>query len=1341
MESASAHNTGTANILDELYSSIGLKSPAAAAYPDNRIVTAILGHPIVCFYKPYKASADFPDRYQYIGRYNFNLDKSTHELFGFESQMEAYGDAKKPWGYLQNADGSLRSGFNTALEFTDGMTYYAEPSLDAQKIEFTQATEEEREKAFEKRAAQGPLYEYKSAEDGVTCIQCWEFLNNTSPLVGFRQFWDESVDKVEISHTDDVGKTIIDHAAYGDWTGAFESRFPEHTDEASSDKRTLARMLNWVASTNRHPGVVAQYLEAQGQEATEEAIAAERAARLNKFNTEFANYFVPDFMAFYYVITEFLLMIDSRAKNMMMACFDADPENNSGHWMPIFYDMDTMLGVDNSGNLRFPYSQEDTQLDTFNAAGTYDATQYSVLWCNYREARFGDIKAMYHKLRKGGSFNYARMLRAYNADQADAWQEVYINEDADYKYIDPLVSGYEAWFDPEGNLISKEKAETTEGAYKKTAANYLYAAQGTRSQHRNYWLEKRFNYLDSKYNYSQEVLGSSAGSGLNFRLNSDLAQGEGKPTFSGDFDFISLADQYVTVDYAQGNIVGPVRVYANTPLHVTSPFTTSTDQEMYIYGLDDIVELGDLSTKYFNKFQLNRETKLRKLILGSHEGTFQNPNLGNANIFSIGEGGANVPFLEELNIENCSGIANALDLSACPYLQNVYARGSKITEINFFAGGNLKHIELPASTTALTLNGQLFFNTKDNLDNLTLESYRRLQKLFITNCPLVDSKTLFSNTIYERDDVDEDGKPTGTKTKVSSIQNIRLDDLEWAFEPEECTFENNVLTSIPLLDLLVDLNGLTTAGNNLAQATINNDYIAGTITINNGDAYGVNELTLYNKYSSLFPNLHFVYKENSLCTKAYAININNSQSQVLYAYSKKVRPDEIATYNNNLINWFTPVVLTYNEIVDEVTGEVSKVPNKYDEESHLPPLVKQSSAQYVYEFKGWSLEKPKDFSEKDYPSLAEREAAINEMLAVKVSCVIGEDGKYTYSAEKVNGFELTQELFGVEQVVNFYPIYAADLNTHIVRFFDGLHEEPIKIERVKYGQSATPPISPQRIELPENDVTAAYIYPFTGYNLPYDRIVSDLNTYATYGDKTLMSSLTGDQIQRDCFEVNNTGDSWDDYFVGKNVFKLRVKPDYTGEAIIVPKEWTENGIGPYPVVQINLYRDGHDYCQTVRRVFFEKDNEITAIGSFLDQSVNGPLCNNFEYIDMNALKRLKLISNAAFHQGKKLLITTLPDSVEIIEANAFGYMPNCKISKLPMNLRFLGEGSFANCSGLTELNIDSATSLEAIGNDAFFDCRNLTVTNETITYPYTIGENAFSGCESLVLNFATANQS
>lgn len=44
--------------------------------------------------------------------------------------------------------------------------------------------------------------------------------------------------------------------------------------------------------------------------------------KLAQFKSEFTDYFNLDFTLFYYVLTHFLLMIDSRAKNMMMATWD-----------------------------------------------------------------------------------------------------------------------------------------------------------------------------------------------------------------------------------------------------------------------------------------------------------------------------------------------------------------------------------------------------------------------------------------------------------------------------------------------------------------------------------------------------------------------------------------------------------------------------------------------------------------------------------------------------------------------------------------------------------------------------------------------------------------------------------------------------------------------------------------------------------------------------------------------------------------------------------------------------------------------------------------------------------
>jgi hypothetical protein len=43
----------------------------------------------------------------------------------------------------------------------------------------------------------------------------------------------------------------------------------------------------------------------------------------------------------YYILTEFLLLFDSRGKNMMFSSWGPLVENGDYIWFPIFYDVDT----------------------------------------------------------------------------------------------------------------------------------------------------------------------------------------------------------------------------------------------------------------------------------------------------------------------------------------------------------------------------------------------------------------------------------------------------------------------------------------------------------------------------------------------------------------------------------------------------------------------------------------------------------------------------------------------------------------------------------------------------------------------------------------------------------------------------------------------------------------------------------------------------------------------------------------------------------------------------------------------------------------------------------------
>jgi hypothetical protein len=121
--------------------------------------------------------------------------------------------------------------------------------------------------------------------------------------------------------------------------------------------------------------------------------------------------------------------MDSRAKNMMLASWDQKI------WYPIFYDMDTMLGINNVGFNKFNYDIEDLEENkVFNA---YD----SVLWNNFREVFQEDIAKKYNEMRANG-LSLNNLLMYYNEKGADSWNESLTTADAIYKYRDPYSNGF-----------------------------------------------------------------------------------------------------------------------------------------------------------------------------------------------------------------------------------------------------------------------------------------------------------------------------------------------------------------------------------------------------------------------------------------------------------------------------------------------------------------------------------------------------------------------------------------------------------------------------------------------------------------------------------------------------------------------------------------------------------------------------------------------------------------------------------------------------------------------------------------------------------------------------------
>lgn len=517
---------------------------------DSKVRQAIDGFPIVVFWYDGTTTS-------FIGKYNFNFDKATPEVFGF-----AEGD------------------------------------------------------------------------------ESWEILNNTSDRVLWK--------------SDDYSGT--------DWQGDFEARYPKDYADAAN----LAELAAWLKSTDQSAATGGNL---QVSRTYDGVLYTQDTAqyRLAKFKSEFAQHFEKDAVLFYYLFTELFLMVDSRAKNMF-------PTFMSGSkWFSLPYDFDTAIGINNEGALVFSYNLEDID-HTESGADIYNGQQ-SVLWINVRAAFFEDIKAMYQKLRSGGTLSFAVTEQRFEEHQAK-WPEAVFNEDAYFKYLQPLIE--------------------------QNTASYLSMLQGSKAEQRKWWLYNRFRYLDSKYN---------AGDAL-----TDVVTLRGYA--KDDITVTPYADIYATVKY--GSYLVQQRANRNVAYTLACPLSNVNDTEIYIYSASQLQSIGDLSGLMVGYADFSMATRLQSLKVGDAADSYSNGNLTELYL-------GNNTLLRTLDVRNCPNLKHAVDVSGCTNIEHLYFEGTAVTGVQIPIGGILKTLHLPETVTNLTIRNQtgitdFVIGGYDNISTLRLEN-------------------------------------------------------------------------------------------------------------------------------------------------------------------------------------------------------------------------------------------------------------------------------------------------------------------------------------------------------------------------------------------------------------------------------------------------------------------------------------------------------------------------------------------------------------------------------------------------------------------------------------------
>lgn len=618
-ESSGTHNTGVATMWnDVMYNAYhtthgyicrttAQKNALENGYEyDCR--TTVDGFPIVVFAR--RTEQETPI---FMGKYNFNNDKSTENVFGF-CDIPGFDDA-----YIPGHEGEV----------------IPEGQLNA-----------------------GKDYTYGNK------MQCWEMRENYDSYALF-----QTTDGWHETQLDDSGNKRLDEDGIEikSWATGFEARYPDDGNEA--DTSDLKAFADWLISCGDDH---------------------------EKFAIEKFDHFDIWKIAAYYVYLMRFGAVDQVVKNSMFTSEDGQ------HWYYINYDNDTILGLDNSGNLAYPPT---ITRETPSGADYAYMGHSSRLW-NMLEA---DTEFMTYYVPEtdsalfSGGLTYADALRYFNVNQSDKWCERVYNQDAEYKYIKPYTNG---------------------------TVNELVKMHGSRKAHRTWWLSKRFQLMDAKFsniNYRGKHIHMKleGAKGAEFTIKAsdymyfgceynknpwamgvELNKGEEYTFYKPSAD----EDPVNGKDFAQGD---PIYIYS--PLYIEELDLSKISS--YIYVLEFGKLLDEVTTP-----------RMKKLIIGGQKSAKPVSSLSGLNVLT------NLEYLDLTGIDYPT-----IDISTLLVLKTLILTDSTINTLTLPEGCLIEDLYLNKSLKHFEAHG---------IPNLKLENIHGFDTYRIPSINISNSPTLTNNFGY-----------------------------------------------------------------------------------------------------------------------------------------------------------------------------------------------------------------------------------------------------------------------------------------------------------------------------------------------------------------------------------------------------------------------------------------------------------------------------------------------------------------------------------------------------------------------------------------------------------------
>lgn len=392
------------------------------------------------------------------------------------------------------------------------------------------------------------------------------------------------------------------------------------------------------------------------------------------FKAEFDQYWNFEYVCKYFLATFTFGMVDNLGKNLMITTWDGKV------WYPQFYDLDSQLGSDNTGFLRFGpsvdffkdrskrHSMADDYGQTDNVqSGDYN-TSNSRLWTKFQRCFETEIKEMYFELRRG-IFTPDNVINHLIINGSNTIAQTYFNSDAIQKYL------------PYGD-------------------EYIHMLNGSKEGFLRKWLYERFIYMDSifefgNYTLKQCTVRANKLGKINLRLR-------------------SYSPVYIRIIFSGSTGNEEKRlVTADGFTEFTGYIATERDNEIKIYGADNLMYIDGI-----------RDLQPSVLLLSECEKLVELDCSGSQFMRSLQL--ANNKLLQKLVCKNCIYLGDAtsggnpeLNLSGSQHIKYLDASDTMLSSVVFGNGGALKYCNLS--------------NTR--IREINMAGQQHLPSLELSNCP------------------------------------------------------------------------------------------------------------------------------------------------------------------------------------------------------------------------------------------------------------------------------------------------------------------------------------------------------------------------------------------------------------------------------------------------------------------------------------------------------------------------------------------------------------------------------------------------------------------------------